>query len=91
MNEIECPYCGYSYDLSHDDGAFYDENNRTKEQCPKCEKYFMVSSSLSWYFSADKANCLNGGQHKWEQIVGAPREYFIGRQRCSECDEERKI
>ena len=60
-------------------------------QCPHCEKYFMVSSSMSWYVEGNKADCLNGGEHEWKQIIGAPREYFVGRQRCNNCDEERKV
>lgn len=90
MDEIECPYCEYSYDLNHDDGAFYDEENRTEEECPQCEKKFMVTSSLSWDFEAEKADCLNNGVHKWEKKYNE-RHYpaLQHKEICKECDSER--
>lgn len=89
MSEITCPYCDHEYDLCHDDGAFYNnDGEREKEECPECHKVFMVSSSMSWDFEAEKADCLNGGEHKWRQQRGGPPEHFIGRFECEDCDEE---
>lgn len=88
MDEITCPYCEHTYDLCHDDGAFYNEDYREKDECPECGKIFMVASSISWNFEAEKADCLNGGDHNWEQQRGVPREHFIGRFTCTQCDDE---
>lgn len=88
MNEVTCPYCDHSYELDHDDGRFYDESEREKEECPECGKNFLVRSSQSWHFEGEAADCLNGAKHDWVQIVGAPKEHFIGRFRCLFCDEE---
>lgn len=88
MLDITCPYCEKDFDLCHDDGAYYDENNPEQWECPDCNKISMVSSSVSWYHEAEKADCLNDGEHQWEQIHGAPEEYFIGMFRCSTCGEE---
>lgn len=79
MKEITCPYCDYDFDLNHDDGAYYEEYRRRECVCPKCEKTFMVESSISWTFTAEKADCLNGGSHKWEDRLS-------GRKRCALCD-----
>lgn len=87
-NEITCPYCDFGYDLCHDDGAFYHDGESEKEQCPKCEKYFMVTSHLSWDFSSEKADCLNGSEHDWQPQSGYPREFFFGRFTCSQCEEQ---
>ncbi len=86
MNEIECPYCEKSFDLCHDDGAYLSESSREEAECEHCGKCFMVSSSVSWYFEGEKADCLNGGEHDWQQSGGAPVEHFIGRFYCTQCD-----
>lgn len=89
MKEITCPYCEYEYDLNHDDGAFYNTDGELeKEECPECNKTFMVESSMSWDFEAHEADCQNGGDHDWQQQTGAPREHFIGRFTCTLCGEE---
>lgn len=88
MYEIECPYCEHMFDLCHDDGAHYDENVREETNCPSCDKVFMVSASQSWDWEGEKADCLNGGEHDWEPVWGAPREYFHETYRCKGCDEE---
>lgn len=88
--EIYCPYCDHGFDLCHDDGAFYEDDGVEQEECPKCEKKFLVHSSLSWDFSGEKADCLNDGNHEWEQQSGAPKEAFIGRFRCKTCPKEER-
>lgn len=35
--------------------------------------------------------CLNGEEHKWEPIIGAPEEYFKDMYRCKFCQEEKKL
>ena len=82
MHDVTCPYCEHDLVLSHDDGAYYDENGREECQCPECEKYCMVTSSVQWSHTAEKADCLNGGEHIW-------KDTNKGKQRCTECDEER--
>lgn len=86
--EIYCPYCEHGFDLNHDDGKYYDESNWRECECPKCEKNFMVSSSLSWDFEGHQADCLNGGEHEWQPQSGFPRELFHGRFTCKNCNEE---
>ena len=91
MDTVTCPYCEEEVEICHDDGAYYDENRPREIECEHCEKKFMVHSSMSWSFEGEKADCLNGGEHDWQQMIGAPREHFVGRQRCEMCGEERKI
>lgn len=91
MDEVECPYCEANVEINHDDGAHYDENRSEEMCCPECDKYFMVSVSLSRYFEGEKADCLNDGEHDWQEIHGYPKEYFVNRRRCSMCGEEKVI
>ncbi|WP_026536949.1 hypothetical protein [Arthrobacter sp. 9MFCol3.1] len=91
MKDVTCPYCDHDFDLSHDDGAFYDQDRAEECECPNCEKYFMVSSSIIWEHEAHKADCLNGGEHDWKPMLGYPKEYFADRERCDACDAERKV
>lgn len=88
METVTCPYCEKENDICHDDGAYYSEDSAEEMECEHCEKKFMVSTSISYFFSGEKADCLNDGEHDWKQIIGAPKEHFIGRFRCSQCGEE---
>lgn len=93
--EIECPYCEHAYDLIHDDGAFYNDGGREEEQCPKCDKKFMVLLSISWDFSAEECECLNTGEHKWElkypEYVLKNHPLLASRQMCADCGENRIV
>ena len=39
-------------------------------------------------YEAQQAPCLNGGEHEFEQMAGAPKAYFVGRKRCVVCGVE---
>lgn len=93
MTDIECPYCGYDYDLNHDDGAFYSEDKQEQEQCPECDKWYIVGTSVSYYHEGSKADCLNGSPHQWS----AWYTYYVAEQgdntgkyyenrHCYDCD-----
>lgn len=91
--EIACPYCEHEYDLCHDDGAFYREDERKEEQCPNCDKKYLVSSSVSWHFEAEIAECLNTGEHKWEKLypkyITDEHPSLAKKELCADCGEER--
>ena len=48
----------------------------------------MFSTSISYNFEPQKADCLNGAEHNWRSSGTFPREFSV--MRCSMCDEERK-
>ncbi|MDR6794717.1 Zn ribbon nucleic-acid-binding protein [Pseudarthrobacter oxydans] len=84
--EAKCPYCNYedtdSWELS-DDGEW--------TECGSCGKRFGYERHLEVTYSTYKQDCANGlAEHQWEQMHGAPREYFADRERCSGCYDERK-
>jgi len=91
MDEIECPYCEHGFDLCHDDGAYYNEEDKPEEcECPKCEKNFLVYSQQDWSFTGQKADCLNGSPHNWEPQSGYPNPFHFGRFDCKDCGAEER-
>lgn len=86
MDEVECPYCNHSHSIDHDDGYGYEEDQIYHQQCPKCERYFVFSTYITFSYTVNKADCLNGGQHRWKEIWRYPRpEKPI--YRCTDCGE----
>lgn len=87
-DDIQCPYCkGYfSYD-----GEGFDQDEEWEEECPCCEKFFIVTGSYLRLFHPSKADCLNGAEHDFKQIQGYPEEYYKGKQRCPMCGKERTV
>lgn len=85
--DVKCPYCDYGQDIDHDDGRGYSEDEIYNQQCFCCEKYFTFTTSISYYYEVEKADCLNGADHKWTSVVHYPRN-FPEWKRCETCDEE---
>lgn len=89
MDKVTCPYCDKECEVDHDDGANYEEDNLTEQQCEHCEKMFFISTSVLYHHTGSIAPCLNGEEHDWQDMNGHPKEYFEGKKRCSYCDEEK--
>lgn len=60
MRDINCPYCGEGIEINHDDGYGYEEDEVFQQECGKCGMNFTYTTSISFYYSAEKAPCLNG-------------------------------
>ncbi len=84
---IKCPYCDAEQNINHDDGQGYSEDEKHQQQCTECNKYFVFTTSISFYYEADKADCLNDKEHDFKPTHTIPKEYF--RMICTMCDEER--
>lgn len=69
MNDFECPYCQHEMDYNGD-GLGQDDSS--EEQCPECEKNFIIHASWNVDYTASKADCLNGSPHKWRKQACAP-------------------
>jgi hypothetical protein len=86
---MECPYCGEEQEVNHDDGFGYAEDERHEMECSKCDKKFVFTTSISYDYSPEKADCLNGGgAHVLEISATYPREY--SKMCCRDCDFKRK-
>ena len=86
MSDIECPYCGVMQEICHDDGYGYAEDETFQQECD-CGKIFTFTTSISFYYDAKKADCLNGGEHDYKPTVTSPKEYTM--MRCEDCVCER--
>ena len=87
----ECPYCEKEVKLNHDDGEGFEEDKVYNRQCSNCGKKFIYITRISFTHTGFKAPCLNGGEHKWAQVIGWPKEEFKNKYRCDYCDEQRTI
>jgi len=86
-DDVECPYCGAEQEINHDDGYGYTEDQAYEQECGECEKTFVFHTSISFYYSVNKADCLNGGEHKYRKTCTYPKKYT--KMRCQDCDHER--
>jgi len=85
MNDIDCPYCGKSQQINHDDGYGYEEWEIYEQECGDCGKIFVYTTSISFYYEASKADCKNGGEHDLRPIHGYPGYLFTGIKECFNC------
>lgn len=88
MSDLECPYCEKDCEVCHDDGFGYEEGKKHQMECPYCGKSFVFGTSISFYYEPEKADCLNGSEHKWKSSITFPREFSV--MYCEMCGEERK-
>ena len=91
-DDVECPYCEKWQGIDHDDGAGYEEDVLHQQECRDCGKIFVFTTSIIYSYGAEKADCLNEGEHTFEKIGRYP--VIIGGKvgiRCSQCDEEMEI
>lgn len=88
-DDVECPYCGAGQEICHDDGYGYKEGELFQQECPKCERAFVFTTSISFYYEAYKADCLNGAEHKFKPTRTFPKEFT--KMRCEDCGEEREL
>ena len=85
---MECPYC-------EEETSVPDECNEPEvpheAECEHCGKMFIFYTEWDPSYTANKAPCLNGGEHDYQPIIGFPVEYFANRRRCSYCAAEVEI
>ena len=88
FKDIECPNCGEWLDIDHDDGYGYEEGEVFRQRCPHCEKYFAYTTGILYVYEANKAECMNEGEHNFKPTHTFPIE--ATKMRCEDCGEERK-
>ena len=88
-DDTECPYCEEGLDIDHDDGYGYEEGPLYEQECKYCSNIFTYSTSISYNYSAYKADCLNGGEHVLKKVVHYPVSWpdWV---RCENCNYEIK-
>lgn len=86
--DVQCPYCEAYEEINHDDGYGYEEDVTHQQQCSSCNKYYTYTTSISYYYEANKADCLNDGEHTWKPSRTWPKE--ATKMICVYCDERRE-
>lgn len=89
MSDVYCPYCDKSLDICHDDGFGYEEGVSHQMECDGCDKSFVFTTSISFYYEAYKADCLNDGKHDYKPQQIFPK--FATKMQCSICGDVRDI
>ena len=87
--DVNCPYCNAELEIDHDDGFGYEEDIAHEMECSECEKRFLFYTSISFYYKAKKADCLNGEKHNYQLTHTHPQEF--SKMRCDDCDAEREL
>lgn len=87
MKDVKCPYCGAEEEINHDDGYGYEEGMHHTQQCGSCHKEFVYFTSIHFSYDVQKADCLNGGEHKWLPSHTIPKAYT--HMECEGCGEIR--
>jgi hypothetical protein len=89
MTDTYCPYCNAPIEINHDDGYGYAEDELHQQECHSCDKTFTYWTSISFHYEANKADCLNGGEHKYKKTCTVPVQYT--KLRCEWCGDEKPL
>lgn len=87
MKDVKCPYCGEEQDINHEDGYDYDEGETFQQDCKSCGKTFAYETERTFSYDVHKADCLNGGKHKWQPTRTTPQ--YATKMFCTECGKYR--
>lgn len=86
---VNCPYCDAELEINDDDGFGYEEDIKHEMECDECEKRFVFTTSRLFLYEGEKADCLNGEDHKYKLTHTHPKEF--SKMRCEYCDDEREL
>ncbi len=89
MSDVKCPYCEGDIEIDHDDGYGYEEGEIHNQECGKCGKIFVYTTSILFYYDLEKADCLNDEEHKYEKTKTYPPQF--ARLRCKICGDEKPM
>lgn len=90
MADLYCPYCDEACEVNHDDGAGYAEDVTHEMQCSSCDKYFVFHTSITFHYSPEKADCLNGEPHNMKPVISSAKDMWPDWKRCEDCGHEEK-
>lgn len=85
MIKIQCPYCGYNNEHNFEQS---EDGCAHETQCESCEKNFIFFVEWLPCFSTRKADCLNGGEHDWRNLLDEhSSRYYLFRRGCRQCEQ----
>lgn len=85
--DIKCPYCLEEQDIDHGDGYGYQEDTVYEQECTRCGRTFIYTTTCTFHYKVEKADCLNGAEHTWKPTHTWPR--CATQMYCTQCDAHR--
>lgn len=85
--DLNCPYCDADLEVCHDDGQGYEQEVNHQMQCDVCGNNFVFQTEIMYYYTPEKANCLNDGNHHWVAMDTYPKH--CTEMECQMCGERR--
>lgn len=89
MDDLECPYCGEWCNVDDNEGPYFEQDIIHEMECHNCQKVFIFYTSISFSYSAQKADCLNDGNHDDKYTHTHPKE--CTRMMCKICGRKREM
>ena len=89
MSEVYCPYCNAKVEINHDDGYGYDEDEIHQQECHSCNNTFVYRTFIIMNYYTEKAECLNGGEHKFYKTKTFPPQFAV--MKCEICGDTKPI
>ena len=87
--DLNCPYCNAELEVHRDDDFGYEVGVEHEMECSKCNKLFIFKTSISFYYKARKADCLNGAEHNYKKVATFPEGF--SKMKCEVCGAEREF
>jgi len=86
MSDLICPYCDKNLGYADD---CYDSDETYEWHCRYCDKNFVFTIDYDPCYYESKADCLNGGEHTYEETITIPKDR--ARLRCTQCGDEKPL
>lgn len=84
LNLVTCPYCG-AESLPQNVSFFGGDGNKTQMLCLKCDKVYLMEMKVVKVLISEKADCLNGSDHLFEQVILKGDNSSYTAFKCSVC------
>ena len=89
MGYFICPYCDKECEPDCEpDCESRNPSDNYEHECEHYKKNFVYTLDYDIIYYVEKADCLNGEEHKYEEMCSYPEEVFINRWKCSMCEKE---
>lgn len=86
MSDVKCPYCEEMQDIDSEQSR--EEEVLNEIECYDCEKNFTFMTQITFDYTSYKADCLNGGEHKYKRVHTCPIKYTL--MSCEDCEKTRE-
>lgn len=83
--KLMCPYCANEVEPNSDNRT---PDTHYEKECSHCGRIFGYMIEYFPSYSEYVLPCANGEEHDYKPMVGFPKEWYIGKFRCSYCGDE---